>query len=124
MNNNQYLNEENYQKTSKRINLVGNILLTLGMLMLISAITIIILAFTILNKPMLIGVAGPLLVFGIAFIGFGGQAKIIGNARSITAYFSQQQIPVAKEAINEMSPSIGKVAKEVTRGIKEGLNDK
>lgn len=123
MNNNEFLNEEKYQKASKKINIVGSILLIIGILMLISSITIIILAFTVLNNPMLIGVAGPLLVFGIAFLGFGSQAKLIGNARSITAYFTQQQMPIAKEGIKEIAPSVGKVAEEITKGIKEGLKD-
>lgn len=47
--------------------------------------------------------------------------------REIMAYTVQQVMPVAKEGIDKISPTIAKVtgniAKEVTKGIKEGLKD-
>ena len=119
----EYLNEEKYQKTNKKVNKVGTILLTVGLIMIISAIVIMILAFAVLDKPMLASIGGPLLVFGFAFLGFGGQAKFLGHARDITAYMSQQQMPIAKEGIEKMAPSAGVAAKEIAKGIKEGLKD-
>ena len=47
--------------------------------------------------------------------------------REILAYTVQQVMPVAKEGIDKISPTIakatGNIAKEVTKGIKEGLKD-
>lgn len=45
------------------------------------------------------------------------------NGREISAFYAQQQIPIAKEGIEKMAPSVGNVAKEITKGIKEGLNN-
>ena len=62
-------------------------------------------------------------VIGLALVGFGGQAKLLGNGRNIQAYFVQQNIPVAKEGIEKISPSMGKAAEQVAKGIKKGLSD-
>ena len=47
--------------------------------------------------------------------------------REIMAYTVQQVMPVAKEGTDKISPTIakatGNIAKEVTKGIKEGLKD-
>ena len=47
--------------------------------------------------------------------------------REILAYTVQQVMPVAKEGIDKISPTIakatGNIAKEITKGIKEGLKD-
>lgn len=47
----------------------------------------------------------------------------VAKRRSILAFNVQQVMPVAKEGIEEMSPTIGNVVKEITKGIKEGLKD-
>lgn len=47
--------------------------------------------------------------------------------RHILAFSIQQVMPIAKEGINEMTPTVGNVASEVarniTKGVKEGLNN-
>ena len=48
---------------------------------------------------------------------------IFGNGRDIFAFTTQQYVPVAKEGINEMAPTIGNAAGEIAKGIKNGLND-
>ena len=115
MKNNNYLNEEEYNKISKKINKIGSILLIVGGLMILLGI---VMCF-VLNKITF----GFFIVFGLAFMGFGGQTKILGNGRKISAYFAQQQMPVAKEGIEKMAPSVGVAAKEISKGIKEGLKD-
>lgn len=45
------------------------------------------------------------------------------KGREITAFYTQQQIPIVKEGIEEMAPSIGNAAGEIAKGIKTGLND-
>lgn len=50
---------------------------------------------------------------------------IISNMRNIAAFSAQQSIPVQKEVIDTMTPSIGNIAKEVTKKVKEEIkNDK
>ncbi|MBQ6323589.1 MAG: hypothetical protein IJI22_02015 [Bacilli bacterium] len=123
MDNKEYLNEENYQKANKKVNKIGTILLVIGVLMVVSAIIIFIVFLGILKKPALASIGGPLLVFGLGFAGFGGQAKFLGHAREINAYMTQQRMPVAKEGVEKMAPSMGVAAKEIAKGVKEGLKE-
>lgn len=137
-NQNEYLNEEKYKKAEKKVKKAGTILLVIGGLMVVAAIVIFIVFIAVLNKPMSAALGGPLLVFGFAFLGFGGQAKFIGHARDINAYMAQQQIPIAQEGLEKMAPSVGKagstiakemapaygdIAKEISKGIKEGIKE-
>ena len=48
---------------------------------------------------------------------------IVGNQRNIMAYQAQQVMPIAQEGIEKMAPSIGTAAKEIAKGIKEGMSD-
>lgn len=52
---------------------------------------------------------------------------ITANHRKIMAYQVQQVMPIAKEGIEKMAPSLGKagatISKEISKGIKEGLKD-
>ena len=48
---------------------------------------------------------------------------IIAKRRHILAFSAQQVIPVAKEGIDEMAPTIGNAAGEIAKGIKKGLNE-
>ncbi len=73
----------------------------------------------------------PCLVIGLMLI-------MTSKRRNIAAYYVQQTMPVAKEGIEKMAPTIGKVgssvakemapaygeiAKEVGKGLKEGMKD-
>lgn len=115
MDNKEYLNEEKYQKNKKKINTIGTILLIIGLIMLIVGF---VMSFGFQKLGFFI-----FAVIGLAFVGFGAQAKMLGNGREINAFFAQQQMPVAKEGIEKMAPSVGNAAKEVTKSIKEGLKD-
>ena len=123
MNNKEYLNEEQYQNANKKVNKTGTILLVVGGLMVVSAIVIFIVFLGILKKTALASIGGPLLVFGLGFAGVGLQAKLIGHGREINAYMAQQQMPIAKEGIEKMAPSAGVAAKEIAKGVKEGLKE-
>ena len=63
----------------------------------------------------------------IASLMISGAIFAMAKRRQILAYQIQQVMPVAKEAIDEMTPtagsSAGKIAEEVARGIKKGLTD-
>ena len=115
MDNKEYLNEEQYQKNSKKVNGVGTILLTVGVIMLLFGF---IMSFGFHKLGFFI-----FAVIGLALVGFGAQAKLLGNGRNIQAYFAQQHIPVAQEGMEKMAPSMGKAAEEVAKGIKKGLYD-
>lgn len=43
--------------------------------------------------------------------------------RQILAFSAQQVMPIAKEGIDEMAPTIGNAAGEIAKGIKKGLSD-
>lgn len=64
----------------------------------------------------------------IWFLGFiltftGAILMYVAHRRGITAYTTQQVIPVVKEEIDTTAPTIGNVAKEITNGIKEGMKN-
>ena len=48
---------------------------------------------------------------------------VFSKRREITAFTTQQVMPVAQEGIEKMAPTVGNAAKEVAKGIKEGLNE-
>lgn len=48
---------------------------------------------------------------------------MVAKGRNILAFQAQQVIPVAKEGIEEMAPTIGSAAGEIAKGIKKGLKD-
>ena len=115
MDNKEYLNEKKYEESKEKINKIGTILLLVGGVMLIFGF---VMAFAFHKLGMFI-----FAVIGLAFVGFGGQAKLLGHGREITAYMAQSHMPVAKEGMEKMAPSAGVAAKEIAKGIKEGLKD-
>lgn len=58
----------------------------------------------------------------IATCMISGSIFAFAKRRQIIAFQAQQIMPVAKEGINEIAPSIGNVAGEIAKGIKDGLN--
>ena len=71
----------------------------------------------------LFALGGFLGTFGLFVTGIGGMILLMAYRREITAFTAQQVIPVAKEGINEMAPTIGNAAEEIAKGIKKGLNE-
>ncbi len=133
-----YLNEEKYQKTNKKVKVAGIILLILGIIAILAAIGLAIYVFTSGNvdENIVLFILGtlPLIFVGAVMLSFGMLVEYMGHAREINAYMTQQQIPVvketveemtpiAKESAEEMAPAMGTIAKEITKGIKEGLKD-
>jgi len=59
----------------------------------------------------------------IASFMISGSIYMFGKRREIAAFTTQQVMPVAKEGINEIAPSIGNVAGEIAKGIHNGLNE-
>ena len=52
---------------------------------------------------------------------------LFGKRREITAFTTQQVMPVAQEGIEKMAPTIGNaagsIAEGITKGIKEGMKN-
>ena len=118
----EYLNEEKFQKTNKKVNAIGIILLTVGGLTLIG---IIIGALGGFIDPYskygpICGVLGVLSfgLFGIGILCFNSS-----HSRQMSAYMMQQHMPLSQEYMKKMSPTMGTAAKEIAKGVKEGLAD-
>ena len=69
----------------------------------------------------------PFYMFGafviIATCMIAGSIYMFSKRREIAAFTAQQVMPVAKEGIDEMAPTIGNAVGEIAKGIKKGLND-
>ena len=59
----------------------------------------------------------------IATCMISGSIFMVAKRRQIFAFQVQQVMPVAKEGIDEMAPTIGNVAGEIAKGIKKGINE-
>lgn len=70
----------------------------------------------------------------VVFYIFGGFIVIVtfvisgiiytaAKGREIEAFYAQQQMPLAKEVIEEMAPTVGNAVGEIAKGIKKGLKD-
>lgn len=63
----------------------------------------------------------PALMILIPCLGLGAGLIMTAKRREITAFQVQQVMPVAQEGIEKMSPTMGNAAKEITKGVKEGM---
>ena len=146
MEQNKYLNEEKYQENTKNLKRIGKIVLIVGICVLILGLVFLVLGFAGIGKAGisvvsqteinpeqtakgalggfgLLALGGFLETFGSLIAGIGGMIMFVAHRREIAAFTTQQVMPVAKEGINEMAPTIGNVASEVAKGIKKGLNE-
>jgi len=136
--NNQYLNEEKFQQTNKKVKKVGTIIMIGALALIVIGIIVIIMAANKTVPPMgdsnwfdasrekshqkFIGTT--LLMFGIFVEFVGCMIRFgIGNRREIMAYQMQSVMPVAKEGMKEMVPTVvetsSTVIKEMTPTYKE-----
>lgn len=122
----EHLNEEKYQETNKKVKRTGLIMIIVGGILFSCFLLSMILQFAMFGQkqsinPMVFGIFGFLGVFGLPILGIGLYLRfVVANGRNITSYIAQQQMPVVKEGTEKMAPTAGKVAKEITKGIKEG----
>jgi len=123
--NKNYLSEEEYQRINKKVKTTGKVLLIVGALIMAIAIGLIIYGMVSDTKAgfTAFGIGGFLNVIGFAILGFGLMATFTGNRREIMAYQAQQVMPVAQEGAEKMAPTAGVVAKEIAKGVKEGINE-
>ena len=125
---NNYLSEKKYKDTKKGINKVGLFSLIIGLIVEFVSIILVILTFINIDKNssqrtiIMFAIGAFSLLIGFVFARFGSKMLFIGHRREIAAFTTQQVMPVAKEGIEQMSPTIGKAAGEIAKGIKEGLD--
>lgn len=151
MENKEYLSEERYQQSNAKVKKIGKILLIIGIVTLVVSFILLIVGFVGVGNSAVSGfnsfgnnttvssvqntasgVFGNIGLFALGSfmltIGFGltitgGVVMFIAHRREITAYTTQQVMPLAQEGIEKMAPTIGKAAGEIAKGIKQGLNE-
>ena len=132
MNNKQeFFNEEKYQKTKEKMNIIGIILLCVGLVLSILGFVTTFVMDIENDLFFLMFFGTPMLFIGIFLV-------LTSHMREITSFHMQQTMPVVQEGMEKMAPTIGKVgseiakdmapaygevAKEVAKGIKEGINE-
>ena len=144
-NNKKYLTEENYQRSNAKVKKIGKILIIIGLILLGAGIILLISGMFGFGNQVTQQIGNGYSEVNPSGIlsGFGGFALgglmippglflttvglmlrfLIGNRREIAAYSVQQTMPIAKEGIEEMAPTIGNAAGEIAKGIKKGLED-
>ena len=145
MENNKYLNEEQYQQNAKKLKKAGKIVLIVGIIMFVLGAIFLVLGFSGFGKVGisaaenginpeqaikgifggfgLFALGGMLDTTGLFVAGIGGIIMFVAHRREITAFTTQQVMPIKKETINEMAPTIGNAAGEIAKGVKKGLNE-
>ena len=133
-----YLSEEKYQETNKKVKKISKTLLIIGAILLVIGIIMIIVAFVNFKnserKAMDSFTSVGLYVLGgfVSSAGFvllivGGVMAYIAHRREITAYTTQQTMPIKKETINDITPTVadaaGTIAKSVSQGFEEGKKE-
>ena len=126
MNNNEYLNEEKYNKANNKVKWGGRIAMLIGIAMILIGVFVVKVPDMGANGWFEASSTRTTLIYTGIFITLVGCMIrfIIANTRNIAAYQAQQMRPVAQEGIEKMAPSAGVAAKEIAKGIKEGLKDK
>jgi len=145
----EYLNEENYQKANRKVKKVGNVLIIIGLILFCLGLFFVIGGFLgfgnqvsnglemeqlgINTSKMFSGfvpfaIGGLLLPPGLFITAVGFIVRfLIGNRREITAYTTQQVMPLAQEKIEKVAPTVGNavgtIGKNLAKGIKEGLKE-
>ncbi len=146
MENKEYLSEEKYQQNNLKVKKIGKILLIVGIIMLIVGSLMTMLGFfsfgssifnnigstdvemdnfagSMFSKFGLFSIGSILSTIGFGLTAFGGVIMLVAHRREIAAYSTQQVMPIAKEGVEKMAPTLGIAAKEISKGIKEGLNE-
>lgn len=75
------------------------------------------------NGVMLIGLGGFISVAGFALIIAGGGMTYMAHRREITAYTTQQTMPIKKETINDITPTVADAAGTITKSVSQGFEE-
>ena len=131
MSDRKYLNENQHQRSVRKLSLISKIMMIIGGLGFLGCGFMLFGHFIDYNKVPLIGF-GWILSGGL--FGVGLVLAVMANSRKIMSYNLQESLPVIKEGMEEitpmvdkmadqMSPSLKKAAKDIAKGVKEGLEE-
>lgn len=125
MDNKEYLTEEEYQKANNKVKWGGRIAIIIGIAMILIGVFVVNVPDMSADNWFESSTTRMFLIFpGIFITLIGCMVRfIIANQRNIAAYQAQQMRPIAQEGMEKMAPSAGVAAKEIAKGIKEGLQD-
>lgn len=142
----EYLNEEQYQKNCIALKRIGRILLISGIIVLAVSIGIMIFGFINFGNSafssndlsnnsihtsanLAFGSFGIMAIGGlINSLGFiltvaGAVVMVIAHKREIEAFAIQQTMPITKEKIEKMTPTISSSASNIAQSITEGIQN-
>lgn len=121
----EYLNEENYLKTNNKIKWIGRIMILIGIAIILVGVFIIKVPDMSSTDWYEADTKRNIFIFGGVFITIVGCILrfVVANQRNMMAYQLQQIMPLGQENMEKMAPYYGNVAKEVTKGVKEGLKE-
>ena len=131
-----YLSEEKYQETNKKVKKTSKTLLIIGAILLVIGIIMIIAGFISFKNAQnkdsftsvgLFALGGFVSSAGFVLLIVGGVMAYMAHRREITAYTTQQTMPIKKETINDITPTVadadGTIAKSVSQGFEEGKKE-
>lgn len=136
MNEKEYLNEERYEKSNKKVKIIGTIIILIGLCLIGFGIYTLIQAhnmeipemgasdwFNKSSNQMGKEASGMFMILpGIFVLLVGCMIRfLIGNRREIMAYQMQQMMPIVKEGTKKMTPVASEAAKEISKGIHDGF---
>lgn len=96
----EYLNEEKFQKTNKKVNVIGITLLSIGGLILLGIIVVLLGGF-INPFSKYAPICGILAVLGFGLFAVGIICFNSSHSRQISAYMMQQHMPLSQEYIKK-----------------------
>lgn len=147
MENEKYLSEEKYQKNKEKIKKIGKIILITGIIMMVVGFLILIIGFTGFGNTIINGIGSAEIdninnseiskglfgdfglfalgavmdTFGFGLIAVGGMILFFAHRREITAFTTQQVMPVAQEGIEKITPTVANAAESVAQSISKGI---
>ncbi len=136
MNEKEYLNEERYKRSNRKVKIIGTIIILIGLCLIGFGIYTLIQAhnmqipemgasdwFSKSSNQMGKEATGMFMIIPGIFVTIVGCMVrfFIGNRREIMAYQMQQMMPLVKEGTEEMTPIASKAAKELSKSIHDGF---
>ena len=145
----EFLNEEKFQKTDKKVKtaskgilILGGLLLVIGIVMLFmgiigfgsvfisgiesaenDAINNSSIAKEVIKNFGLFALGGFVTTMGSSIFFSGGIFSLLAHRREISAYTTQQKMPIVQEKIEKMTPTVAAAAEEISKSISKGIKE-
>ncbi len=101
------INEENYQKKSKKLKTKAYILMAIGICVFLTAIVFVVLTIMGRFEFFLFPVFSFSMVGGFALIGFGGALLFSAKRREIASYQMNAMAPILADSVKYMANQVG-----------------